>query len=152
GVMQVLRRNDQARMSLEVAIAGEGQPISLDVVRQGHRETPCWAAARPTLALWLVALLIRKPRNTFREALLCRLEFQRNAVDAIALMGRRGAIGKDVTQMAAAGGAMHLGAGHAVAGIGIGLHGARNGVVEARPARAALELDRGLEERRIAAD
>ena len=41
-----------------------------------------------------------------------RLEVQRDAVDAVALAGRRRAVVEDMAEMAAAGGAMHFGARH----------------------------------------
>src|SRR5947207_12138698 len=46
-----------------------------------------------------------------------RLEIHRDAVDAVALMGRRRAVGKHVAEMAAAAATMHLGALHAVAAV-----------------------------------
>ena len=46
-----------------------------------------------------------------------RFEVQRHAVDAVAQAGRRRPVGEDVAEMAAAGGAMHLGAHHAVAAV-----------------------------------
>src|SRR6187402_602021 len=48
---------------------------------------------------------------------LFRLELQRRRVDAVAQACRPGAVGEDMAEMAAAFGAKHLGADHAVAGI-----------------------------------
>src|SRR5262245_61261893 len=45
---------------------------------------------------------------------LSRLEVQRRGVDAVAQAGRRRPVGEDVAEMAAALGAQHLGADHAV--------------------------------------
>src|SRR4051794_28203279 len=55
-------------------------------------------------------------------------------------MRRRRTILEHVAEMAAAAAAMHLGADHAVGAVGRGLDRARNRIVEARPAGAALEL------------
>src|SRR5215467_12220967 len=77
---------------------------------------------------------------------LLRLEVHRHAVDAIAQMGRRRTVFKDMTEMTAAAAAMHFGADHAVTAVGRGLNRAWLGIVEARPAGAALELGLGDEQ------
>ncbi len=69
-----------------------------------------------------------------------RVEDQAKAVDAVAQSGRLRAVVEDVAEMSAAAAAMHLGADHAVGAI-LGLADiAFDRLVEARPARAALEL------------
>src|SRR5947208_3635043 len=69
------------------------------------------------------------------------VELEGAAVDAVAEPGRVRPVLEDVAQMAAAARAQHLGADHAVAHVALGLDGlvARRRV-EARPARARLEL------------
>src|SRR5688500_18500131 len=69
-----------------------------------------------------------------------RLEVQRDAVDAIAQAGRRRAVRENMTEVAAASAAVHLGAGHSKAAV-LGRFG-RTGlrIIEARPAGAALEF------------
>ena len=56
-----------------------------------------------------------------------------------------------MAQMAAASGAMELGAEHAMAGVGGSFHRARQGIPEAGPAGAAFELGAGVEQLRAAA-
>src|SRR5687767_16034021 len=75
-----------------------------------------------------------------RELSSLRREIHRHAVDAIALVRRRRAVGKHVAEMAAAAAAMHFGPLHAVGAVDRFLHGARLRIVEARPPGAALEL------------
>ena len=59
----------------------------------------------------------------------------------------RGAVIENVPEMAAAIRAMNFRARQVVASVRRGLDGAVDGIVEARPAGAAFELDVGLEER-----
>src|SRR5260370_34289038 len=68
------------------------------------------------------------------------LERERRTVHAVALAGRLGPVGKDVTEMAAAFGAVHLGAGREEAAVGRRADGAGQRLPERRPARAAFEL------------
>src|SRR5205814_1308289 len=77
-------------------------------------------------------------------------ELHGDAVDAVALAGRRRAVVEDVPEMAAAAAAVHLRADHAVALVRAGLHRAGCWIVEARPAGAALELLLRYEQRLIA--
>ena len=84
---------------------------------------------------WLRGLLFRFGRKV-----------QSAAIRAVAQAGRGRAIGKDMAQMAAAFGAMELGTGHAVIGVGGGLHRPRQGVEKTGPAGAAVELRRGVEQ------
>src|SRR5438105_4219067 len=84
-------------------------------------------------------------------ALLLRLEIQRDAIDAIAQMRGRWSVLEHVAKMAPAAAAMHFRARHPEAAIGRGLDRARNRIVEARPAGAALELGLGDEQRLFAA-
>ena len=77
-------------------------------------------------------------------------EFHRHAVDAVAQAGRRRAVVEHVAEMAAAAAAMHLVARHAMAGVGVALDRARQRIVEARPAGAALEFLLGDEQRLVA--
>src|SRR5690606_7245498 len=79
-----------------------------------------------------------------------RRKVQRHAIDAIAQSSGWGAIGKHMAQMAAACGTVHLGALHAEAAVGGGLHRSGQWIVEPRPAGAALEFERRGKERRIA--
>src|SRR4029077_1863191 len=65
-------------------------------------------------------------------------------------MGRRRTIFKDMAEMTAAAAAMHFGADHAVTAIGRGFDRAGLGIIEARPAGAALELGLGNEQFLIA--
>src|SRR5262245_17517686 len=114
---------------------------------------------RPSLATSnkrLVAVIAREaartadaPHSPFATAISRRgrLELEGDPVDAVAQAGGRRAVGEHVAQMAAAAAAMHLGAHHAVAAVLGGLHGAGLGRVEARPARTALELGLGDEQR-----
>src|SRR4051812_23168041 len=81
-----------------------------------------------------------------------RLETGGDAVDAITLAGGRWPVGKDMAEVAAAARAVHFGAAHAVGRVLRYGGGPRNGIVEARPAGAALELGPGLEQRLAAAD
>src|SRR6185437_11883895 len=78
-------------------------------------------------------------------------EVQRDPVDAIALVGRRRAVVEDMSQMAAAGRAMNLGAHHAVGPVDRRLDGAGHRFIEAWPARPTLEFTFRLEQRLAAA-
>src|SRR6185503_12766188 len=82
----------------------------------------------------------------YRSRLLLLLELERRAVHAIALAGRLGAIREDMAEMAAALGAMDLGSGHEVAGVGRGLDGVGDRRPEGRPARAAFVLGTRVEQ------
>src|SRR4051812_37778692 len=87
-------------------------------------------------------------REPFRRASpLRRLELQRDAVHAVAIAGRRGPIGEDVSEMPAAVGTVDLDARHAVGGIGGGPDGAFNRSIKARPAGPALVFRLRGEER-----
>src|SRR5690606_16995029 len=78
-------------------------------------------------------------------------EAQRDRIEAMALMGRRRAVGEDMAKVAAAARAYDLGADHAVAGVAdaadvrlvVGLE-------EAGPAGARIELGGGPEQRQSA--
>ncbi len=78
-------------------------------------------------------------------------EAQRHRIDAVALPGRRRAVGEDVALVAVAAGAAGLDAHHAIADVA---HGADVGRIdrriEARPAGAAFELGLGAEQRQAA--
>src|SRR6185369_4467037 len=78
--------------------------------------------------------------------LLLLLELERRAVHAIALAGGLGAIREDMAEMAAALGAMDLGAGHEVAGVGRCVDRALHRCPEGRPARAAFVLGARFEQ------
>src|SRR5262249_2601411 len=80
-----------------------------------------------------------------------RLEVHRHAVNAVARVGRGGAVLQNVAEMAAAAAAMHLGADHAPTAIGGALDRARLRIVKTRPAGAAVELGLGDEQRLAAA-
>src|SRR6476659_9365311 len=82
---------------------------------------------------------------------LLLFELERRAVHAVALAGRARAVGEDVAEMAAALGARHLGADHAVAGVARGLDRLVLGRPERGPAGAALVLGVGIEQRLAAA-
>src|SRR4030095_8847287 len=75
-----------------------------------------------------------------------RVELQRRAVHAIALAGGLGPIGEDMAEMAAALGAMRLGSGHEMAGVGRGADRARHRRPEGGPARAAFVLVSRIEQ------
>ena len=78
-------------------------------------------------------------------------EREADRIDAIALAGRRRAVGEDVALVRAAAGADDLGADHAVAGVADGLEvPLGEGLGEARPAGAALELGAAVEQRQPA--
>jgi hypothetical protein len=79
-----------------------------------------------------------------------RFEFERNTIDAVAQMRRWRAIIKYVAKMAAAAAAMHLVANHAVTAIGIAFDCPGQWIVEARPARPALEFHFRDEQRLMA--
>src|SRR5205085_8414559 len=78
-------------------------------------------------------------------------EVHGDAVDAIAQVGRRRAVGKNVAEVAPATAAMHLGAAHSKTAIDRGFDRTRDGIVEARPAGAALEFSLRREQRLSAA-
>src|SRR5215470_14646513 len=71
---------------------------------------------------------------------LFRLEIHRNPVDAVTQMRRRRAVVEHMAEMTAAPAAVDFGAGHAVAPVGRGFDRALHGIVEARPAGAAIEF------------
>src|SRR3954463_4346723 len=97
-----------------------------------HARGACRREFSVTLAGWA-----GRPAALPGHALL-RLKIQRHTVDAVALIGGRWAVVEDVAEMAAAAAAMHLGAGHAIAGVLRALPRAGDGIIEARPAGAAL--------------
>src|SRR5688572_16319625 len=72
---------------------------------------------------------------------------ERQAVHAVSFAGRARPIREYVAQVAAATRAVHLDAGHPVAAIGRGAHRVAQGRPETRPAGAALEFRRCVEER-----
>src|SRR5581483_2541518 len=67
-------------------------------------------------------------------------EFQRHAVHAVALTGRRGPVIEHVAKMAAAAAAMHLLPDHAESIVGFHGDGAIERGIEARPTGVAVEL------------
>lgn len=68
-------------------------------------------------------------------------QLQRDGVDAVALAGRLRSVGKDVAEVGATAAAVHLGAGHEQAAVGLGRHRPRvYRLPEAGPAGAAVEL------------
>src|SRR5881397_3406025 len=81
-----------------------------------------------------------------------RLEVQRHAIDAITQMRGGRPIFEHVAEMAAAAAAVHFRAHHPEAAVAGGFDRARNRVVEAWPAGAALELRLRDEQRLPAAD
>src|SRR5262245_3694225 len=87
---------------------------------------------------------MRSPTSA-RSLLLVELE--RRAVHAVALAGRLRSVGEDVAEMAAALGAVHLGAGHEEAAVARGADGVGQRLPERRPARAAFVLGRRIEQR-----
>src|SRR3954469_8603068 len=79
-------------------------------------------------------------------------ELQRRGIDAVAQARRPRAVGEDMTEMAAALGAQHLGADHAVTDVPLLIDMALGGGLgEARPAAAGIELRVGLEQHIAAA-
>src|SRR3954470_12599122 len=92
----------------------------------------------------------RSPRTCECKNLL-RQEFQRNPVVAPALVGRRGAVVEEVAMVAAAAGAVVLGARVNQEIVLLLLEGSRNRGEEARPAGAGVELHLGREHRQVAA-
>src|SRR4051794_20927119 len=85
-------------------------------------------------------------------ATLFWLELQRSRIDAVAQACRPRTVGEDMAEMAAAFGAEHLGAEHAVADVPLLVDMAIDrGLGEARPAAAGIELGVGLEQRVAAA-
>src|SRR6478736_7379815 len=77
---------------------------------------------------------------------LGRDEFQRDAVHAVAEPGGRRAVVEHVAEMAAAAAAMDLITHHTESVVGIGQHRALDGLVEAWPAGAAVELGLRIEQ------
>ena len=71
---------------------------------------------------------------------LVRLEIHRNSVDAVAEMGRRRAVIKDVSKVAAAVRAMNVGSDHAEGSVDGCLHSTLDRIIEAGPAGPAFEL------------
>src|SRR5690349_1619369 len=67
-------------------------------------------------------------------------KIHRYAIDAVTQACRRRPIGKNVTKMTAATGAMHLGASHSVALVLLGLDCTADRVIETRPSCPALEF------------
>src|ERR1700704_4753276 len=78
---------------------------------------------------------------------LAGLERERDAIHAIAQPGRLGPVLEDMPEMPAAASAMHLGAAHEKAAVGLGLNPVFEGRPEARPSRAAVEFGSGVEQR-----
>lgn len=112
------------------------------------KETVCHAAthprrdrATPTLSLTLL-LRLPFPRSPLSLVPFLRREVERDAVDAVPLVGGRGkALAlEDVAQVAAAVGAHDLGAHHAQAAVLVPLHRPRDAVEVGRPAAARREL------------
>ena len=88
----------------------------------------------------LSSVVIYSAEFKFRSLLLFRLHQQTGAVDAIPFSGgRQGAVVKDVAKVAAAVGACYF---HAPAAVGVFFYfdRARQGLVKAGPARAAVKL------------
>src|SRR6476660_3006574 len=81
---------------------------------------------------------------------LGRDEFQRDAVHAVAEPGGRRPVVEHVTEMAAAAAAMDLIPHHAERVVCVGQHRALDGLVEAWPAGAAVELGLRIEQRQAA--
>src|SRR6476659_8582862 len=81
-----------------------------------------------------------RPAAATSERRLLGDELHRHAVDAVAQAGRRRPVREDVAEMATAAAAMHLVAHHAVARVGRLFDRPRLGIVETRPAGAALEF------------
>src|SRR5216683_931556 len=77
---------------------------------------------------------------------LAGVEVERYAVHAIAQPGRLRPVLEDMAEMPAAPAAMHLGAGHEEAAVGVGLDHILERRREARPAGAAVELGGGVEQ------
>src|SRR5215470_3598605 len=69
-----------------------------------------------------------------------RLKIHRDPIDAIPQMSGRRAVVEHVAEMTAAPAAVDFGAGHAVAPVGRSFDRALHGVVETRPAGAAVEF------------
>src|SRR5437764_7325744 len=78
---------------------------------------------------------------------LAGLECERDAIHAVAQPGRLGPVLEDMPEMPAAASAMHLGAAHEKAAVGLGLDPVFEGRPEARPSRAAVEFGSGVEQR-----
>src|SRR3954447_16241080 len=104
--------------------------------------TGCVAGSDITI---LVFIPIPSPSEVIPDSL--RLKIERHAVDAIALMRRRGTVGEDMPEMAAAAAAMHLDARHAQGPVLGGLHRSRLRIVEAWPTGAALKFPFRSEQR-----
>src|SRR6476659_7113342 len=81
---------------------------------------------------------------------LGRDEFQRDAVHAVAEPGGWRAVVEHVAEMAAAAAAMDLITHHAESVLGVGQHRALDGLVEAWPTGAAIELGLRIEQRQVA--
>src|SRR5438105_463874 len=91
-----------------------------------------------------------RARLCFRHG-IAGAEIERDAVQAIAQPGRLRPVLENMAEMPAAAAAMHLGAGHEEAAVGVGLHPVLERRREARPAGAAVELGAGIEQRLAAA-
>src|SRR5207248_6289431 len=78
---------------------------------------------------------------------LAGLKLERDSVHAIPQPGRLGPVLEDMPEMPAAASAMHLGAAHEKAAVGLGLDPVFEGRPEARPSRAAVEFGSGVEQR-----
>src|SRR5512143_1710286 len=78
------------------------------------------------------------------------LEFQRDAIDAVAQMRRRGSVIKHVAEVAPTTTAVDLVAHHTIATVRLAFDRAGQRIVEARPASSALKFHFGNEQRLIA--
>ena len=79
-------------------------------------------------------------------SLAFRLEVQRHAIDAVPKTCRARAIFEHMPEVTLAAGAMDLGTDHSVGAIRRGFNGILNGLPEARPSSAAVELGPRCEE------
>src|ERR1051326_6832413 len=121
---------------------GSDEAIPLGLAEYGRRLLRC--ARNDSRAL--LSPLLRLVGLARIRCGLAGFELERNAVHAVAQSGRLGPVLEDMPEMPTAAAAMHLGAAHEKAAVGLGLHRVVERRPEARPSRAAVELRAGVEQ------
>ena len=134
----------------DIAFEDGGEPFSIGPGRGCARFptafTPVAPASRPLGLLFLPGCFCSGFARCGRRG-LAGMKIERDAVHAIAQPGRLRSVVEDMAEMAAAALAMHLGASHEKAAVALGFDRVFKRLVKARPAGAAVEFGRGLEQR-----
>src|SRR5712671_5030939 len=103
-------------------------------VQAGRGEPP--SHSRSERRVWVDQSLVRPNIEGYSP----RHEIHGDAVDAVAQMGRRRSVVKDVSEVAPAACAMGFGSNHPVSSVDRCLDGTFNRIIEAGPAGPAFEL------------